>query len=66
MKLTPETYVARSKKMFERLLALVPAMMARIKPEVDKADHDRRSSWRTLWRRGTSWKMTSACQHGTR
>ncbi len=40
MKLTPETYVERSKKMFERLLALVPAMMARIKPEVDKADYD--------------------------
>jgi hypothetical protein len=40
MKLTPEKYVERSKKMFERLSSLIPAMMARIKAEVDKADED--------------------------
>jgi hypothetical protein len=40
MKLTPEKYVERSKKMFERLLSLIPGMMARIKAEVDKTDED--------------------------
>ncbi len=44
MKLTPTTYVEATFNLFERLSSRIPAMMARIKGELDRADPDARES----------------------
>lgn len=40
MKLTPAAYIEVTTKLFEALASRIPAMMSRIKDELDRADYD--------------------------